>query len=392
MAPPGASGIALLWGAQVHGEERSLTTGYVWQELYAWHNTGMGGRIEAPHLVMQPHPHFESPDTKSRLASLVEVSGLIEELQRIRPRAASEEDLVRVHAREHVESIRRQSLAGGGDAGDGASPFGAGSFEIACLAAGGTIAATEAVLAGAVENAYALVRPPGHHAIRATGMGLCLFANVAVAIEWARATNGIRRVAVVDWDVHHGNGTQSIFEADPDVLTISIHQDSLFPPNGGSLDERGVDAGHGSVINVPLPAGSGNGAYVDATVHVVLPALQAFRPEIIFIASGFDAGALDPLAQMVVTSSGYREMTRLVMGAARGLCGGRLVLSHEGGYSPIYVPYCGLAVLEELTGHATGVVDPYEPTFVNLPAQTTTEAQRAVIERASRLVERIAPR
>jgi acetoin utilization deacetylase AcuC-like enzyme len=368
-----------------------VTTGYVWQEIYAWHNTGNGGRLAAPQFAMQPHDNFESPESKSRMAALVEVSGLLEELVRIRPRPATEDDLLRVHTAEHIESIRAQSLAGGGDAGDGASPFGAGSFEIACMAAGGTIAATEAVLTGTVVNAYALVRPPGHHAVRETGMGFCIFANVAVAIEWARATHGTRKVAVVDLDVHHGNGTQSIFESDPDVLTVSLHQDSLFPADSGTLGERGVGPGDGSVLNVPLPAGSGNGAYVDAMANVVVPALRAFHPEIIFVASGFDAGALDPLAHMVVTSSGYREMTRLLMQVADELCGGRLVLSHEGGYSPIYVPYCGLAVLEELSGHSTGVIDPYEPTFLRLPAQATTEAQRAVIDRASNVLDRIRP-
>ena len=220
-------------------------------------------------------------------------------------------------------------------------------------------------------------------------MGFCLFANIDVAIEWARENSGLRRFAVVDWDVHHGNGTQAVFEADPDVLTVSLHQEGLFPLHSGDLTERGVGAGEGSAINVPLPAGTGNGGYVAALTDVVLPALPAFGPGVVFVASGFDASALDPLANMVVTSSGYREMTRLLKQAAETLCGGRLVMSHEGGYSPVYVPYCGLAVLEELAGHATGVVDPFEPGYAGLPAQQTTAAQREVVAAAAALAAQL---
>ena len=367
-----------------------MTTGYVWHEIYAWHDTNLNRLGHAPAgPTAQPFPHAESPETKARLAGLVEVSGLLDELVKIPARAATEEDLLRVHTSAHVESIKAQSAAGGGDAGDGVTPFGRGSYEIARLAAGGTIAATEAVLAGTVDNAYALVRPPGHHATREQGMGFCLFANVAVAIEWARAHHGVERIAVVDWDVHHGNGTQSVFEADPDVLTVSLHQDGLFPVLSGAMDERGVGAGEGSVLNVPLPAGTGNGGYVDALRDAVVPALTDFRPELLLVASGFDASAMDPLGNMVVTSSGYREMTRILLDAAADLCDGRLVMSHEGGYSPVYVPYCGLAVLEELSGHRTGVLDPFEDGYIELPAQTTSEAQRAVIAAAAGLAQQL---
>ncbi|NAZ77654.1 class II histone deacetylase [Kineococcus sp. T13] len=367
-----------------------MSTGYVWHELYAWHDTNVNrsGHVPAG-LGAQPYAHFESPESKSRMNGLLEVSGLLEQVVRIRPRSATEEDLLRVHTPEHVAAVAAASAAGGGDAGDGVSPFGRGSHEIARLAAGGTIAAVEAVLDGVVTNAYALVRPPGHHARRETGMGFCLFANIAVAIEWARAHRGVRRVAVVDWDVHHGNGTQAIFEDDPDVLTISLHQDGLFPVGSGALAERGTGAGEGSVLNVPLPAGTGDGGYVDAVADVVVPALRGFGPELVLVASGFDASALDPLGNMVVTSSGYRQMARLLKEAAEELCGGRLVMSHEGGYSPVYVPYCGLAVLEVLADHPTGVVDPYESGYRELPAQRTSAQQREVLDAAAALAGRL---
>jgi acetoin utilization deacetylase AcuC-like enzyme len=360
-----------------------MATGYVWHELYTWHDTnqGVAGTGKAG-LGAQPFPHIESPESKSRLNSMIHVSGLIDHLVRLAPRSAAEEDLLRVHTSEYVASVRAKSAVGGGDGGDGITPFGAGSYEIARLAAGGTIAAVEAVLEGRADNAYALVRPPGHHALPGTGMGACLFANIAIAVEWARVHSGVRRVAVVDWDVHHGNGTQSIFEADPDTLAISLHQEQLFPFGSGLLEETGVGDGVGATINVPFPAGTGNGGYVEAVRDVVIPALQAFAPELIVVASGFDASALDPLGNQVVTSSGYRAMTRLLIDVADKVCGGRLVFSHEGGYSPIYVPFCGLAVLEELSGVRTGVDDYLEDLWVRGPASHATNEQRKVVAAA----------
>ena len=361
-------------------------TGYVWHAQYGWHDTGTyAGLIPAGGYV-QPYRNFESADTKTRMAELIEVSGFVDELIKVPARLASQEDLLRVHDREHVDRIRAASDAGGGDAGDGGSPFGAGAFKIASLAAGGTIAATEAVLSGIARNAYALVRPPGHHALRGTGMGYCIFANIAIAIEWARANYAeIRRVAVVDYDVHHGNGTQSIYASDPTVLTISLHQDRLFPQDSGSLEERGAEGAVGSAINVPLPAGCGNGAYLAALEQVVIPALRRFEPDLVMVASGFDASANDPLGRMSVTASGFGAIARFLVDAAEELCDGRLVMSHEGGYSSVYVPFCGLAVLEALSGRKSGVGDPFGPIWDPSPQHQVTAAQADVIHRAAGL-------
>ena len=359
-----------------------MTTGYVWHERYAWHDTGTHAGLLPAGGPLQPFGNFESPESKSRFAGLVEVSGLVDHLLRVPARPAAEEDVRRVHSAEHVARIRALSEAGGGDAGDGQSPFGAGSYEIALLAAGGTIAATEAVLTGRADNAYALVRPPGHHAERHRGRGFCLFANIAVAVAWARANHGVRRIAVVDYDVHHGNGTQSAFYADPDVLTVSIHQDRLFPQDSGAFAETGTGAGAGTALNIPLPAGCGNGAYTEAFRRVVVPAVRAFAPELILVASGFDASAADPLGRMTVTAAGYRALTRQLMDVAEEVCDGRLVMSHEGGYSPVYVPFCGLAVLETLSGHDTGVGDPFDSVWAPSPQHALTGWQDEVLVRA----------
>ncbi|GIH67387.1 class II histone deacetylase [Microbispora siamensis] len=362
-----------------------MTTGYVWHERYAWHDTGTHAGLLPAGGAVQPFRNFESPESKTRFAGLVEVSGLLDHLLRVPARPATEEDLLRVHSPAHVARIRALSEAGGGDAGDGQSPFGPGSYEIARLAAGGTIAATEAVLTGAADNAYALVRPPGHHAERDRGMGYCLFANIAVAVEWARANHGVRRVAVVDYDVHHGNGTQSAFYEDPDVLTVSIHQEHLFPQHSGTFAETGAGAGAGTALNVPLPAGCGNGAYIEAFRRVVVPAVRAFAPELVMVASGFDASAADPLGRMTVTAAGYRALTRQLMDVAEEVCEGRLVMSHEGGYSPVYVPFCGLAVLETLSGHETGVGDPFDEVWASSPQHPLTSWQDDVLKEAEQL-------
>lgn len=364
-------------------------TGYVWHEQYAWHDTGTAAGIVPAGPTVQPFHNFESPESKARFNSLVEVSGLVDHLTKVKPRMATEEDILRVHTRRHLDHIQSQSLLGAGDAGDGWSPFGRGAYEIAALAAGGTIAATDAVLSGEVDNAYALVRPPGHHAERDLGMGFCLFANIPIAIEWARAHHGVTRVAVVDYDVHHGNGTQHIYENDPDVLSISVHQDRLFPLDTGMESETGGEGAGGTNINVPLPAGSGNGAYNAVIERVVSPAVRAFKPDLIMVASGFDASAADPLGCMTVTARAYGQIATALVELAEETCAGRIVFSHEGGYSPVYVPYCGLAVLEAMSGYATNVADPYSMSFDDSPAHPLQPWQDEIIARAEAIASQL---
>ena len=363
-----------------------MKTGFVWNELYGWHDTGTAAGHAFASLTVQPYQHFESSETKTRFASLIEVSGLGQQLVKIPAIQATEADILRIHAQEYVDRIKAESLLPkGGDAGDGESPFGNGGYEIAALAAGGAIEALRAVVNGTVNNAYALVRPPGHHARPSTGMGYCIFANAAIAIQNVRETLGVQRVVVVDWDVHHGNGTQEIFYADPNVLCISIHQDNLYPADSGLIDDVGDSSASGSVINIPLPAGSGNGAYVEALEKVVLPAIRNFSPDVIVVASGFDASAADPLGRMLVTSQGYRQLTELLLNVADEVCEGKLMMTHEGGYSPVYVPYCGLAVLETMSGIKTGVPDPFGEGYDRLPDQVLNSAQSERISQAVRI-------
>jgi acetoin utilization deacetylase AcuC-like enzyme len=360
-----------------------MTTGYVWHELYGWHDTGTNAGLLPGSLMMQPYLHFESPESKQRFHSLVEVSGLADQLVRIIPAPATDEDILRVHTPEHLARIRLSlSSLRGGDAGDGTSPFGHQGFAIAALAAGGSIAALAAVLDGSVDNAYALVRPPGHHARPETGMGFCIFGNASIAIRRAQSENPDLRVVTVDWDVHHGNGTQAAFVDDPSVLTISLHQDDLFPRSSGSIAERGEGAGDGYAINVPLPAGTGNGGYLAAMTEVVVPAVRRHRPDVIVVPSGFDASCFDPLGRMSVTASGYRAMTRVLMDVAAEVCDGRIMMTHEGGYSPTYVPLCGVSVLSELSGIPVDVIPPLYAGFDTMPEHALAPAQAAVLAAA----------
>ena len=364
-------------------------TGWVYHEAYMWHDTGRMRAFDPTYKRwMQAWEHYENPDTKRRFNNLLEYSEFAGQLTPLKPRPANYEQVTRFHTPEYVETIREMSAGDGGDAGEGA-PFSHGGFEIALLAAGGTITAVDAVLDREVDNAYALVRPPGHHAERDRGRGFCVFGNVAIAAMHALADRGLGRIATIDWDVHHGNGTQQAFYDRNDVLTMSIHQDQWYPRDSGALEETGEDAGDGYNINVPLPPGSGHGACVATIEQVIVPALEAFKPDLILVPSGFDGGMYDPLGRMMAYSETFREMTRLLLEAADGLCGGRLVLSHEGGYSPTYVPFCGLAVVEELSGRRSDAGDPMADNAAGAGGQELQPHQQALISEAAAMVGRL---
>ena len=191
-------------------------------------------------------------------------------------------------------------------------------------------------------------------------MAFCLLANTAIAIRAARRERPNLRVAVVDWDMHFANGTQGIFYEDGNTLTISLHQEGCRSPGqtGGELSERGAGSGFGANLNIPMPPGSGHTAYLHAFERLVVPTVRAFHPDLIVIGSGLDANAVDPLSRLLLHSDTFRELTTVVIGLAQELCDGRLVLVHEGGYAEAYVPFCGLAIVEALSGHRTEAADP----------------------------------
>jgi acetoin utilization deacetylase AcuC-like enzyme len=185
-------------------------------------------------------------------------------------------------------------------------------------------------------------------------------ANVALAVERARARGLCERVAVLDWDVHHGNGTEAIYAADPDVLTVSIHQERNYPLDTGAFETDAV-----ANLNVPLPPGSGHATYLAAMERLALPAIRAHRPDVIVIACGFDAAPFDPLGRMLATAETFRAMTRAVLDLADEVCGGRVAMAHEGGYSKVYVPFCGHAVIAEMAGSTVTAPDPFAEAFAH---------------------------
>ncbi|SIT36130.1 Histone deacetylase-like amidohydrolase [Paraburkholderia ribeironis] len=358
-------------------------TAFMTDERTFWHTGGqqvlilpVGGFVQPPNSAS----YAESPDSKRRLLSLVCASGLSARLDMQSAQPATEEDLLRVHTVNYIRSFKELSDAAGGDLGDFA-PFGHGSYEIAAISAGLAKAAVAQVLAGTARNAFSLSRPPGHHCLPDRPMGFCVLANIPIAIEAAKEKFGVSRVAVVDWDVHHGNGTQTIYYGRDDVLTISLHQDRCFPPGYSGAEDRGEGKGLGYNINIPLQPGGGHDTYLYAMKRIVVPALDSFKPELIIVASGLDASFVDPLARMMLLTDTYREMTRMMMDMANRHSNGRLVVVHEGGYSEAYVPFCGHAIVEELAGEAGLVADPLRDlVMAQQPNERFAAFQRALID------------
>jgi acetoin utilization deacetylase AcuC-like enzyme len=365
----------------------AMTTGFYHDERCLWHTTGehalilpVGGYVQPPSGA----GHAESPETKRRFKNLLEVSGLWRKLEVRAADPVTREDMLRVHTADYLDRFKATSDAGGGNSGF-YSPYGRGSFEIAALSAGLVKQAVQDVLTGKADNAYALSRPPGHHCLPDASMGFCLLANIPIALEAARAAHGPLRVAVVDWDVHHGNGTETIFYDRADTLTISLHQENCFPLEGGGWQDRGRGEGLGANLNIPLLPGGGHQAYMDAFELLVLPALRAYKPDLIVIASGFDANGVDPLARMLAYADTYRAMATQLKALAAESCGGRILAVHEGGYSEVLVPFCGHAVIEVLSGLSTDVIDPlYDIVFAQQPPADMIAFQRARLEAQAR--------
>ncbi len=302
--------------------------------------------------------HPESPDRLRAIVALLEASGLSSRLEAIGARDATLEDLTLVHTPEHVERIREMAASGGRWA-DPDTWVGPRSYDAAVLAVGGTLAAVDAVMAGRVRSAFCALRPPGHHATPSRAMGFCLFNQVAIAAQHLIARHGLERVAILDIDVHHGNGTQDAFYRRGDVLYVSTHQYPFYPGTG-HFRETGEGPGAGATVNLPLPQGARDGDIRRVVEEVAAPVVRRFRPQFILVSAGFDAHYADPLAGLELSVDGYGWLMATAKALAEEFCGGRLVAVLEGGYHLTALPWCVRRTLETLLG-ADPTPDPLGP-------------------------------
>ncbi|WP_457591594.1 histone deacetylase family protein [Geoglobus sp.] len=292
------------------------------------------------------------PERRERLAYTVDQlmeEGVfdMENIVLLEPFEASLEDVLEVHTPEYVEFLRRESERGGFIDFDTNIPV--GLFSVAMLAAGGAIRAAQAVLDGEVDNAFAMIRPPGHHAKPHTGAGFCYLNNMAIMVRWLQK-HGCERIAILDWDAHHGDGTQEIFYEDDSVLFISTHQMPLYPGTGYPY-EVGTGRGEGYTVNIPLPPGTSDEGYEYVFDNVIEPVVREFDPDFIAISAGQDNHFTDPITGLALTAKGYGEIMKRAVELASDLCGGRLVAILEGGYSVEQaLPYTNLAIISAMAG------------------------------------------
>jgi acetoin utilization deacetylase AcuC-like enzyme len=321
-----------------------MTTAFHYDAQYATHTLDghpeHGGRLTAIHQRLQSLGVFEH-----------------DAIQMIDNRVSTKEELLRVHTRDHLDLLQRTAEL------DSPAMLGADtyvvpqSYHLARLAVGGVLNCVNAVLSGQVDNALACVRPPGHHATPSTAMGFCLLSNVALAAQHAVTYHGLNRVAIVDFDVHHGNGTQDALYDNGAVLFISSHQSPLYPGTG-AVHETGRGAGRGLTVNIPVPPHTGDAGLERLYTEVVMPVLARFQPELLLISAGFDAHWRDPLANLRVSLTGFAALIRLLQQAAASLCNGRIIAVTEGGYDLAVLGYGVSNLLQLLLGQGNMVEDP----------------------------------
>ncbi len=298
------------------------------------------------HFMGSYHP--ESPERLSAIYAMLDEQDMAGKFALVPIRRAEREELLWIHSPEYIDTL----AATAGDESTYLDPdtqTSAGSYEAALLAAGGLCQAIEMVMRGELQNAFALVRPPGHHAERDRAMGFCLFNNVAIGARFAQEKLKLKRVLIVDWDLHHGNGTQHTFEDDPSILYFSAHQFPYYPGTG-NFDEVGHDKGRGYTVNVPMRAGSGDQEFTGVFESILKPIALEFKPELVLVSAGFDCHSDDPLGGMRISNKGFGVLTRQVMEVARQCCQGRLVLTLEGGYNIQRQKEAVKVVLQEMSG------------------------------------------
>lgn len=317
-----------------------MSVGLVYDPIYLEHDTGH---------------HVENAERLVKVVGHLEETKVMEQIVPIRPRAATVEEVSRVHSPGYLSYVESFAQRGGGSL-DPDTVVSPASYEVARYAAGGAISGVDAVMAGEVQSAFALVRPPGHHAMRWEAMGFCLFNNIAIAAEHAMSSYGIDRTLIIDFDVHHGNGTQDTFYNDPHVLYFSIHQYPFYP-GSGRIEEVGTGLAEGTTVNVPLPAWCGDEEYLRVFNEILVPVAMRFRPNLILVSAGYDSHWADQISLMQLSVAGLAQMVGIIKGLADELCRGRLLFALEGGYNLEALASSIRATLDVLLGNSE-TVDP----------------------------------
>lgn len=312
-----------------------MATGLLLDPIYEKHDPGRG--------------HPESTLRLKAVTKAFNEAGLVEKTKPIERRPATDEELALAHDEKYVELAKAEITAGSRMLSTGDTNVMEDTLEVALAAAGGVMNAVDAVFAGEVDNAFCAVRPPGHHATPNRGMGFCVFNNVAVAARYAQKKHDVERVAIIDWDVHHGNGTQDIFYEDPSVFFFSTHQSPWYPGTGAK-NETGAGKGEGTILNAPLPAGTGMKDIQSAFVDAFLKEMKEFKPDFVLISAGFDSRVDDPLGNFLLTDPNFQELTKLLLGLAEESAGNRVVSVLEGGYNLDGLAKAATAHLQTLLG------------------------------------------
>ena len=318
-----------------------MSVGYIYDAIYQQHEI---------------HDHVEGKDRLTAIENALVKTQIKDKLELIQPRPATIEEIAAVHDRSYLQELKKEIESGGGwlDPDTYVSP---GSWEAALYAAGGLMNAVDAVMTGKCSSAFALVRPPGHHAVHTHQMGFCLFNNIAVATRFALRNFNIKRVMIIDFDVHHGNGTQEAFYADGQVLYCSTHEYPWYPFTG-TADETGVKTGAGCNLNVPMEAGVGDEEYMRVFNEVILPVGERYQPDLIMISAGYDAHWMDSISNINLTTTGYARIMKVIRSIADDCCGGRIVCTLEGGYHRAALGYSVAATFEMLLRNDE-IADPF---------------------------------
>lgn len=331
--------------------------------IFEEHRTGFG--------------HPERPERLPASQSALGESGLLDVVEVRSPTDATLRDIGLIHSTRYIEQVQRVSERGGGQL-DMDTTLSEASFRAALRAAGALVNSVDGCLDGEFSRSFCMVRPPGHHALPSRGMGFCVFNNVAIAARYAISRRGLDRIMIVDWDAHHGNGTQEVFYKDPSVMYVSLHQYPHYPGTG-AVDETGQGKGEGYTMNFPFPAGTGEEHYLEAFEKVIIPAGRRFAPDMVMVSAGYDSHAGDLLCSMRLNDVSYRKITELLLGLAGECCNGRLIVTLEGGYN--------LEAMARSVVQTTGALAGVEVPGKDEAAQATARAEQAgeVISRAASL-------